>query len=148
MKNVHLKAFIYLFIFLLLDMSVPVNLLFYTDFTMLGVIFLSLYLDYRLILLYALFFGIAKDALNSNVLPLFSIDFMITVVLVRNLLKYFRDKPLFKFIIVFIAVIFNFIFMAAFSGISFSFSFLLSFVFSSLAMFLLINYLFAAWIQE
>ncbi len=148
MKNVHLKAFVYLFIFLLLDMSFPVGFLSGTDFTMLGVIFLSVYLDYRLVLLYALFFGIAKDALNSHALPFFSVDFAITVFLVKSLLKYFRDKLLFKFVVVFLAVLFNFVFITAFSDANFSLRSLLSFVLCSLGILFFTNYFFAAWIQR
>ena len=148
MKNVHLKAFVYLFLFLLLDMSFPIGFLSGTDLTMLGVVFLSVYLDYRLVLLYALFFGTAKDALNSHVLPFFSIDFIITVFLVKSLLKYFRDKLLSKFIIVFLAVLFNFVFITAFSGANFSLHSLLAFVLCSLGVLFFTNYFFAVWIQQ
>ena len=148
MKNVHLKAFIYLFFSIFLDMSMPVNSMFSTDFTMLGVIFLSMYIDYRLVILYALFFGITKDALNSNIFPLFSVDFMITVILVKSLLKYLRDKPSFRMVIAFLIIVFNFIFIAALSKTSLSGYFLLDFISSSFILFLVIDYLFASWIQQ
>ena len=147
MKNTYLKVFVCLFSFLFLDMSIPIGFLSKTDFTMIGVIFLAIYLDYRIVLSYTLFFGIAKDALNSYTFPLFTIGFAITIFLIKSLLRYFSGKLYSKFIIVLAAVLFNFIFIAVFSGINFSFYSLLNFALYSLGIFFLINHFLAVWIQ-
>ncbi len=147
MKKAHLKPFICLLALFFLDMSIPINLFFNADFTMVGIIFLSFYLDPRIIFLYSLLFGMAKDAMSHNTIPLYTFDFTIVALLVKIMLKYFGEKILSRLIIAFIAVIFG----LAFNSISergFSFIFSLKFILSSFAVLLFIDYTLSGWIQR
>ena len=147
MRNIRLKTFILLFVLSLLDMTVHFDYLFKTDFIMVGIIFASFYLDFRFALFYSVLFGFVKDALSLNFLPFFTCGLVLTVLLIKILLKHLSNKPIFSFLVVFVAVVFNLIFGAFVSGgVSLMFSF--NFIIYSFFVFLLIKFILKKWIHE
>ncbi len=147
MRNIRLKIFILLFVLFLLDMTVHFDYLFKTDFLMVGIIFAAFYLDFSFALFYSVLFGLVKDALSINFLPFFTCGLVLTVVLIKAFLKHLSDKPIFDFLVVLVAVIFNLVFGAFMSGgVSLMFSF--NFIIYSLFTFLLIKFILKEWIQE
>ncbi len=147
MRDVGLRTFVLLFILFFLDMAVPLDFIFKIDFLMIGIIFITFYMDYTFVLFYVILFGMAKDAVSSNFLPFYTCNFIFTVLLIKILLRHFRDKTLFRLIIAIIAIIFNLIlniFVVRYISLLFS----LSFILYSFCGFLLMDYALKQWIKE
>ena len=147
MNNSNLKSSFALLALFMLDITVPVHFLINTEFVMLGVIFLGLRLSSGFVFFMAVFFGIAKDALMFNKIPVSTMTFVLTVILVRYLRKHFQKKIVFEFAIASIAIIINLIINSV-AQEAFSIRFSFSFIVQSLVMFALLDLLLKKWISD
>ncbi|MFH1768375.1 MAG: hypothetical protein ABH858_04355 [Candidatus Omnitrophota bacterium] len=134
MKNVKFKAFFSLIVLLLLDLSPAAHFLLKTELLLVGIIFLSFYLSFDYVLLLSLFFGMLKDLMMFNSVPIFTLAFIFTVTVIEYLLWYVPKKPLMKVIVVATVISVNII-INSFALEDFSFIFSVNFFIQSFVFF-------------
>ncbi len=134
-----------LFIFLILIDSNPLFSLLCVDFTLCGVIFVSLKRDYPTSIVFALTAGIMKDVLCFNIIPVNTVNFFVTGILIYYLKRRFKEQKIFDYLIGAIAI-FMYLLLTSFSENRFSFIFSLKFLINSWIFFVSLDNIITRWI--
>jgi hypothetical protein len=145
MKQKQLKMFFAMLIFLVLDCARPFNYSLNSEFTFLGIIFLSLNFPFYFSLLLSMLFGYFKDCIGMYVFSFNLIEFSLLSVFISYFLHNF-NKKIVKFMVIFSALILH----VSINGLyinNTALIFSVRFVIQSAALFLLLNKLLSDWIN-
>ncbi|OQX86525.1 MAG: hypothetical protein B6D55_05900 [Candidatus Omnitrophica bacterium 4484_70.2] len=141
-----IKIFLFLLVLLFLDFLRPWGNILYTEFLLLGIIFISLEDTSFFSFYMSLFFGMLKDFFSLS-FPLYTFIFLLLNRVFAHLKKYFSSYRFFEFFSLGAVFIF-YIFINNFLQKFFSIKFSLLFLFHSFFLFLLLEKIFKRCLQK
>ena len=146
--SVTVKASLLMLVFFGLDFSVITHFALDVEFLLLGVIFLSLNIPYRKAMVVSIVFGIIKDSLIFNFLPISTFIFAALVFLIHYSFKYLKDIDNFlpKLFIVLASTVLYILVNSLIMKEFFPW-FSAKFIFQSIIIFFLFNISLRKWIQ-